>query len=223
MPQRIRFDPHEVQPLLCAARGVSGLPLTVKDGSGGFLCIYNETQAQGELVRRFGPLIARFVRICLTGRFREGDKHAIAFLKLFAKEDTHAENIAMMLKKRLRYYHKQNDLYQEGVIAFLETLHSGSENIAGAFPGFFRSRIRGLIQDPMHSPKNHLEVEVGILYSARQINPDPSDLNHKDTDFESFLKALSPEGQRWVELVLQGEEAGPMPEGIEEFASVWLL
>lgn len=218
MAQNIRYSPLEVPALVCLARGGSGSPLTLSDGVSGLRTLYTPEEAQFELVTRFGPLIARFVRILLTGRFRRNDKHAIAFLGLFAKSSTPPEQTAMMLKQCLRNYHKNDDLFQEGVLAFLEAIQKG-DNISGSFPSFFSNRIDGMINDIIHSPKCQLESERDLI-ANESISIEK--LLFSNLDMESFYKELTDDEVEWVESVLAGEEVEECPASIKEKAFKWL-
>lgn len=206
---------------MLAARGVSGLPLTVKDGQEGFLTLYTPSEAQAELVRRFGPLISRFVRVLLTGRYREGDRHVLTFLSYFSRASTPPAQTAMMLKKRLRHYHKHHDLFREGVLAFLEAIHKG-DNISGAFPSYFSNRVDLMIKDPIHSPKCQLDSE-SEWFLLSQYEPDPQNRILGQVDMDSFMEGLTGVEREWVNAVLSEEDAGAPPESIKEWAQMWLL
>ena len=165
----------------------------------------------------FGPLIAKFVRICLRGTVNKCDIHEVRFLRYFARDSVPVEHVALMLKTHLRRYHSKDDLFRYGVLAMLESIRAGG-NVAGSFPSFFSNHIDALIKDPLHNAGTRLECEIDV---PRAIEDDgsprepfyarPDEVNTiTEADIvdgiylESVLSSLAPKEQTSIREFLEG-------------------
>jgi hypothetical protein len=123
-----KFDPAEVPILLDKARA-------------------GDIVARDELVYRFQRLISTLVNVCLTGRPNYFSSYQKTFLQLFAGKKVPLTTIAMMLKKELILFEK-DELFSTGQLAVYNAIEKCETNLASTIVICFKELIFKMIKDP---------------------------------------------------------------------------
>lgn len=185
-----KFDPLEVPGLLEKAKA-------------------GDIVARDELLYRFQRLVATLVNVCITGRPNYWSSYQKTFLRMFASKDTPIQNTALMLKRELAGYEKE-ELFSTGQLAVLLAIERCETNLASTIVICFKDLIHKMTKDP-----NNREHEELDQFATYEVSLDDA------LSLEIFVESLEPDEQEVVFLILEGEKT-KVPVSLQEKFSAYL-
>lgn len=181
--QNERFNPEEVE----------GLVQRAKSG---------DIAARDELLYRFQRLVASLVHVCITGRPNSWSSSQKSFLRMFGGEKTPLTNVALMLKRELSSFEK-DELFATGQLAVLQAIERSTKNLAATIVICFKDEIHSMIKGGKTSSVEFRESEL-VEHSMEG-----------DIALSQFLETLSEEEWIIAQRALAGEKIeGDIPEGL---------
>lgn len=196
-----RFSPDEIEWLAYRAKGCDlfdQVPLKMR----WIFRKYSPDEAREELLHRFMRLAATLINVCLTGKVSPTSSYQKTFLRMFASEGVDPNDVAVMLKHRLKGVSKQ-DLMSIAQLSILRAIDSSRTNIAATIVQYFYEEIKDLIKDPLSTP------------STRLLRDTDADKPFEDEVLLNIdISTLPKEARDWIESFLSGEDVGPPPESL---------
>ena len=170
-----KFDPNEVPGLLEKAKA-------------------GDIVARDELLYRFQRLVATLVNVCITGRPNYWSSYQKTFLRMFASKDTPIQNTALMLKRELAGYEKE-ELFSTGQLAVLLAIERCETNLASTIVICFKDLIHKMTKDPNN--REHEELDIFATYEPAI---------DEALALEIFVSNLNQDEQCVVLKILEGEK-----------------
>lgn len=135
-----KFDREEVGDLVAVAQG------TEPSGDYKWITKLSQEEAKLELIERFSRLIGTLVNVCITGRVNYFSSYQKSFLRIWAGKAVTLDNVAIMLKKELGTYSKE-ELMRIGYIALLQAIDRTKTNFSTTILTCYKDLLYELIKN----------------------------------------------------------------------------